>query len=96
MVGIVWTETSLLNIDEIAEYISQDSVFYAQILVDKFFKIEKKLMEHPRSGRMIPEAGYDDSLREIIEGNYRIFYEIKSEERIEILAVYHSARSIVL
>jgi toxin ParE1/3/4 len=96
MVEIVWTETSLLNINEIAEYISQDSVFYAQILVDNFFKIEKKLMEYPRSGRMIPEAGYDDSLREIIEGNYRIFYEIKSEFRIEILAVYHSARNIVL
>jgi toxin ParE1/3/4 len=53
-------------------------------------------MEQPRSGRMIPEAGFDDSLREIIEGNYRIFYEIKSEFRIEILAVYHSARNIVL
>jgi hypothetical protein len=44
MVEIIWTETSLLNIDKIAEYISQDSVFYAQILVDKFFKIEKELM----------------------------------------------------
>jgi toxin ParE1/3/4 len=96
MVDIVWTETSLLNINEIAEYISQDSVFYAQILVDKFFKIEQRLIEQPRSGRMIPEAGFDDLLREIIEGNYRIFYEIKSEFRIEILAVYHSARNIVL
>jgi toxin ParE1/3/4 len=65
-------------------------------LVDKFFKIEQRLIEQPRSGRMIPEAGFDDSLREIIEGNYRIFYEIKSEFRIEILAVYHSARNIVL
>jgi toxin ParE1/3/4 len=53
-------------------------------------------MEHPRSGRMIPKAGYDDSLREIIEGNYRIFYEIKPERRIEILAIYHSARNIIL
>ncbi len=52
-------------------------------------------MEYPRSGRMIPEAGYDDSLREIIQGNYRIFYEIKSEFKIEILAVHHSARNIV-
>ena len=41
MVEIIWTETSLFNIDEIAECISQDSIFYAQILVDKFFKIEK-------------------------------------------------------
>jgi toxin ParE1/3/4 len=96
MVEIIWTETSLFNIEEIAEYVSQDSVFYAKILVDKFFKIEQRLIEQPRSGRMIPEAGFDDSLREIIEGNYRIFYEIKSEFRIEILAVYHSARNIVL
>ena len=44
---------------------------------------------------MIPEAGYDDLLREVIEGNFRIFYEIKSELRIEILAVYHSSRNIV-
>ena len=37
MVEIIWTETSLSNIEEIAEYISQDSVFYAQILVKKLF-----------------------------------------------------------
>ena len=95
MVEIVWTETSLSNIEEIAAYISQDSVFYAQILVKKLFSIEEILTAHPRFGRMIPEAGYDDFLREVIEGNVRIFYEIKSESRIEILAVYHSSRNIV-
>jgi toxin ParE1/3/4 len=94
MVDVIWTETSLTNVDEIADYIAQDSFYYAQILVDKVFNIGDILSEHPRFGRMIPEAGYNDLLREVIEGNYRIFYEIKSESTIEILAVHHSSRNV--
>ncbi|MFZ6013112.1 MAG: type II toxin-antitoxin system RelE/ParE family toxin [Bacteroidota bacterium] len=35
-------------------------------------------------------------MRELIDGNYRIIYEIISTDRINILAVYHSARDLKL
>ena len=40
----------------------------------------------------MPEIGQQD-VRQIIHGNYRIIYRIKSEE-IQILTVYHGARSL--
>ncbi|MDX2304121.1 MAG: type II toxin-antitoxin system RelE/ParE family toxin [Microscillaceae bacterium] len=33
-------------------------------------------------------------IRELIESNYRIIYEIKDDEVIEILTVHHSARPL--
>ena len=47
-------------------------------------------MAFPRSGRIVPEVG-DPAIREILLGNYRIVYRIKSGA-VEILAVHHGAR----
>jgi mRNA-degrading endonuclease RelE of RelBE toxin-antitoxin system len=42
---------------------------------------------------MVPEKN-SDAIRELIEGNYRIIYQIRSEDRIEILTVHHSAKPL--
>ena len=42
---------------------------------------------------MVPELERKD-VRELIEGNYRIIYRIKSEEQIDIITVHHSARQL--
>ena len=44
-------------------------------------------MDFPQSGRIVPELDYEE-IREIIHGNYRIIYQISSEN-IEILTVRH-------
>lgn len=42
---------------------------------------------------MVPEFD-DDSIRELIQGNYRIVYQIIDENRIDILTVHNCARLI--
>jgi toxin ParE1/3/4 len=31
-------------------------------------------------------------IRELIEGNYRVIYEIENENRVLVLRIYHTAR----
>jgi plasmid stabilization system protein ParE len=42
-------------------------------------------------GRMVPEFS-QKSIRELIEGNYRIIYRIKNKNQVDILRIYHVAR----
>ena len=91
MVEVTWTEQSLVDINNIAEFIAKDSHKYAQIQVQRFFKQVEVLESHPKAGRVVPELGID-KIRELIQGNYRIIYEIISESSISILTVHHSRR----
>jgi toxin ParE1/3/4 len=38
----------------------------------------------PMIGRIVPEKN-DENVRELIEGNYRIIYQLSDKERIEVL-----------
>ena len=43
-------------------------------------------------GRMVPEKE-NPSVRELIEGNYRIIYEVLSEDIVLIETIRHSAQN---
>lgn len=90
MASVTWTKQALFDVDNIAEYIAQDSKYYAKIFVEKIFTSITRLEVFPESGRVVPELN-NLSIREIILGNYRIIYRVNSEF-VEILTVYHSAR----
>ncbi|NJK87586.1 MAG: type II toxin-antitoxin system RelE/ParE family toxin [Bacteroidales bacterium] len=49
------------------------------------------LIENPFIGRIVPEFS-DPTIRELIEGNYRIIYSVKNEIQVDILRIFHSAR----
>lgn len=53
-----------------------------------------RLESFPLSGRVVPEVG-DESLREVVYGNYRMVYRVKAEA-VEIVTVFHSARLLRL
>ncbi len=91
MVSIVWIQQAIDDLNQIAEYISKDSPIYADLTVDRLFAKTKILIDYPLSGRIVPEIDKEE-IRELIEGNYRIIYEIIDETLIEILTVHHSAR----
>ena len=91
MVRINWTDQSLDDIDNIAEFIAKDSVKYAKIQVNRFFECVENLNKYPKSGHIVPEIG-DEAIREIILGNYRIIYHIITEKHINILTVHNSNR----
>jgi toxin ParE1/3/4 len=91
MVKIKWTNLTLRDLDEIGEFISKDSLRYAQMTVNYLFESESLLKTHPKAGRVVPEFMEED-LRELIRGSYRVVYRIVDKNRIDILTVHHSAR----
>ena len=93
MVKIVWTELSISDLKEIFDYIADDSIRYASITANKIYQSVQPIIENPYIGRMVPEFS-KKSIREIINGNYRIIYLIKNKNQVDILRVYHVARSL--
>lgn len=93
MVQINWTFQAKNDLKDIAEYISKDSKIYAKRQVSKIKKRTVILKSQAYSGREVPEV-QNDTIRELIEGNYRIIYKIINDNQIDILTIHHSARNL--
>lgn len=89
---VVWTDEAKTHLDSIYQYIQRDAPLYATQTVDKLTRRVDQLIDHPRSGRIVPK--YDDEqLRELIVHPYRLIYRLKPD-RIDIIAVFHGARQL--
>ncbi len=93
MVKVIWAERAIDDLTSIAEYSSRYSDKYASSIVSKLFNKVNILKKMPKVGRIVPEKN-DENIRELIEGNYRIIYEVGGDERIEVLMVHHSSRPL--
>ena len=91
MVKVKWTYFALENLDDIGNYIGQDNMKYAKIVVRNLFTSTNLLKRHPRIGRMVPEFN-NLNIRELIRGSYRVIYQIVDDKHINVVTVYHSAR----
>lgn len=87
---IVWSPSSLNDIDLIAEYIARDSADRAALFVLRIIKEIDRLETFPESGRIILEIGNKHS-REIIFSSYRIMYKIEQDD-ILITGIIHGSR----
>ncbi|MBK9129789.1 MAG: type II toxin-antitoxin system RelE/ParE family toxin, partial [Phycisphaerales bacterium] len=76
MTRVVWTESALADLQAIQGFVSRDSARYADLLVERILGAVGRIASFPRSGRVVPEF-LDDSLREVIQGNYRIVYRLR-------------------
>jgi addiction module RelE/StbE family toxin len=90
MEKITWSPSALDDLKNVYEYICNDSIFYADRVVEQIFHRVTMLEMHPNIGRMVPEKS-DPNIREIIEGNYRIMYEIRNGI-IVIYRIIHSSQ----
>jgi toxin ParE1/3/4 len=93
MVRINWTLLAVDDLKSIGLYISRDSKRYAKIEVQKIIVSTKILKTQPFLGKIVNEVN-ENNIRELIEGNYRIIYEIISDNQIDILTVHHSSREL--
>jgi addiction module RelE/StbE family toxin len=93
MVQVKWTAQAKADLKDIANYISVDSVKYAKFQVNKIITITKVLKSHTRIGKVVNEFD-NQNIRELVYGNYRIIYKLKSLNRIHIVAIHHSARDL--
>ncbi|MCK5147318.1 type II toxin-antitoxin system RelE/ParE family toxin [bacterium] len=89
---IKWSPSAASHLEQICEFIAQDSKAYARVFAQKLLTIVENIPLFPKAGRIVPEY-YDDNLREHIYGNYRIVYRIESDA-VEIIAICHGARPV--
>lgn len=93
MVKLIWTDQAIDDLGDIGDYIAENSEKYAKLTVQKIYERTEIVKSFPQAGRIVPEKN-EENVRELIEGNYRIIYEIISENLIDVLTVYHSARDL--
>jgi toxin ParE1/3/4 len=61
----IWSEPAVIDLENIKDYISRDSEYYALDLVESIFRSVEKLAAYPNIGRMVPEY-QDKAIREIL------------------------------
>ena len=91
MAEIILSHQAKADLDNIYDYIFQDSPLYAQRQVEKILKRINRITNSIQSGRIMPEL-YVEAIREVFEGNYRIIYRIISADKVEVVAILHTAR----
>ena len=92
MAQIVWTETAISDLNDIAEYIALENPSAARGLVRHVFATVERLEHHPESGR-IPVEIESGRYREVIAGPCRIFYR-PADTQVLILYVMRSERQL--
>jgi len=75
---IVWSNHALAMVNDFVDYIARDDYTTAKKWARELISSTDKLSDHPRLGRIVPEFN-EENLRELIVGNYRIAYRIKTD-----------------
>ena len=93
MAEVNFTEQSLRDLEDIANYIAADSTHYANLQIHKIDQRTKILEQFPFLGKIVPELK-QKTVRELIESNYRIIYFVVNKDLIHIITVHHSRRKL--
>lgn len=93
MVKLIWTDQAIDDLGHIADYIADNSEKYARRTVKKLYESADILKQFPLIGRVVPEKN-EINLRELIDGNYRIIYEVMPGDIIYVLTVHHSSKDL--
>ncbi len=92
MVNIEFKPNAKEDMKQIEEYISRDSIYYANKTIEGIIEKTKNLSIFPYMGRKIPEYN-NVNLREIIYKSYRILYKVNSN--VYILNIFHHSRDLL-
>jgi toxin ParE1/3/4 len=87
---IVIAETAYADLEDIENYIAQDSPIMARKFILHIFDRIDQLYAYPLSGKPVPEI-IDQTIRELLLNKYRIIYRV-SENEINIIGIVHDAR----
>ncbi len=89
---IIWTESAIDDLKDICTYISRDNPSASATTGKGILGHVKILETFPLIGPAYPRRS-SGVIREIVYGNYRIFYEVLNETKtVHILRVWHGAR----
>ena len=90
MAEVVWTERASAWLQDIHDYIAQDSPAAAMHMVEAIHNKAMLLEEFPELGYRY-ERWAERNLRILLYGHYRIAYLIKQDGNIDIVGVFHAA-----
>ncbi len=92
MARLIWSESALSDINDIAEYIALENPAAAKALVQRVFTTVERLEQHPSSGK-IPVELKGERYREVVSGPCRIFYRY-DQNIVMIVYVMRSERQL--
>ena len=87
---IIWTDPAWNDVENVADYIAQDSKFYAAAFVQETKEAAASLANFAERGQIVPEFG-DESIRELLVRSYRLVYRV-SEKQVLVLTLVHGAQ----
>ena len=90
MAHVIWSAEASWNLELIGDYLDEASPGQRERILNSVIDATVNLGRFPEMGRVIPELG-EPSLRELIVGRYRVFYEFDGGTVI-IMMVMDAAR----
>ncbi|MDA3785645.1 MAG: type II toxin-antitoxin system RelE/ParE family toxin [Deltaproteobacteria bacterium] len=87
-----WSETASRDLLSIRRYMAEDNPTAAHNWIARLRTRARNAVHAPLAGRKVPEFSRDD-VREVIEGNYRIVYQVHNDH-ISVLTVFEAHRLI--
>ncbi|MFH2133685.1 MAG: type II toxin-antitoxin system RelE/ParE family toxin [Pseudomonadota bacterium] len=92
---VLWTHTAQQDLTEIIEYIAQDSVGDALVILQRLETKAALLITLPNRGRVVPELLHTgiSQYRELISAPWRIVYRVDNRQ-VLIMAVLDSRRDL--
>ena len=93
MVTIRWTDEAEFWLQDIFAHITKYSVNTANSVIQGIYHRAQILLKYPRIGQWY-RLSYEGNIRILLYGHYRIVYVIKTEEKIDILGVFHDAMDL--
>ena len=92
MLSLRFSDQSLQELDEIWEYIAQDSPLAAESVIQNLRQLCKTLAAFPQAGRKRDDVS--PGVRSLPKGNFVIFYKVLPGELL-IIRILHGSRGQV-
>ena len=92
MATVLWTVGAGADLRDIFAFLRRDSEVYASVLTARIFDALERLAEYPYLGRMVPEY-QDETIREVIVGNYRVVYRVRGQ-LVGVIALVHGRQNL--
>jgi toxin ParE1/3/4 len=91
--AIVWTEHAAQCLEDIYRYIYEKNQGAAHGVVSGIYEKIQLLADYPLIGHKY-RLEDDGEIRTLLYGHYKIAYQVRGEETVVILGVFHGAMEI--
>lgn len=94
MAVVRWTLRARRDVRAIRDTIAQASPVYGRHVAQRLFDRADLLVDHPATGRRVPEYEHPD-IRELVEAPYRIIYRfVEGSGVADVLTVVHGRQRL--